>query len=575
MAVASCVLYGAISLASVWQAEVQGMGESSRYAAQFIAASVAPEVAADDRPQLLERLHALQASSFVSTSCVYSATDEELVAAFGPSVCPTNAADRLDQHFYGSHLVRWEGQTVGQVIVFVPYTVARSKVAGFIPILAIPFLFAFAVALFVTRRLARQASQGITDIVQQLQSDEAAPISPSPALQAPKEVQQLAGAFNQRLSSLIDARNAAELQARQRESVEQAERRARQLIRNIIDLVPYIIYAQRTDGTLVFANLAAADLYDVPVEQLVSPAFLREHREDDGLVFSHDPQPRSEIVFGSKRRRLQITRVPFENRNARLVIAIDVTEAHRLQTQLQFSQRLEMVGTLAGGIAHDFNNLLTPILGYASLLVEQDLPADTLNKLRQIESAAEKARRVVQQMLAFSRQQPSEHQPVNLDALLHGVASLMRISVPATVRIVVESDGLPTVLADPTQLEQVLVNLCTNAAQAIGNVGGKIELRARMTESLAEDVALPAGRYANIEVVDTGPGIATDVMQHVFEPFFTTKEVGQGSGLGLSVAHGIVRNHGGELLVSNRPGAGAAFTILLPEHPQAGHSALV
>ena len=281
MAVASCVLYGAISLASVWQAEVQGMGESSRYAAQFIAASVAPEVAADDRPQLLERLHALQASSFVSTSCVYSATDEELVAAFGPSVCPTNAADRLDQHFYGSHLVRWQGQTVGQVIVFVPYEVARSKVAGFLPILAIPFLFAFAVALFVTRRLARQASQGIADIVQQLQSDDAAPISPSRELNAPKEVQQLAGAFNQRLSSLIDARNAAELQARQRESVELAERRARQLIRNIIDLVPYIIYAQRTDGTLVFANLAAAELYNVPVEQLVSPAFAREQREDD------------------------------------------------------------------------------------------------------------------------------------------------------------------------------------------------------------------------------------------------------------------------------------------------------
>ncbi len=558
------VLFALLALNSVWQNKVQSIGESSRYAAQFIAAVVAEQVALRDLGELQTRLHTIQNDVLITRTCIYGA-ESTLLAGFGTQPCPPSADTVLEQHFYASHPVIWQDHNAGTVKVHISYAVAHAQMLrAMYPVLAI-FAGLLLLALLLVRMLAARASWSVVDLAGQLERSDSEPLDLSEHRTAPLEVRTLAGAMNRRLAHLIDARKAAERLAAQRRDLELAERRARQLIRNIIDLVPYVIYAQRPDGSLVFANQATAALYETTVETLIDPAFSRQDREDC-LIFSHSTAAHSEAVLADK--RLQIARVPFEGRQATLVIAIDVTESHRLQQQLQFSQRLEVVGTLAGGIAHDFNNLLTPILGYASLLADQPLAEDVLHKVRQIELAAEKARRVVQQMLAFSRQQPTEHRPTDLRAVLESVASLMRASVPATVQIVVHAEPLPTVLADPTQIEQVLVNLCTNAVQAIGPSDGSIELRASMTE--IQDAAIPPGRYANIEVLDSGPGIEPEVMKHVFEPFFTTKDVGKGTGLGLSVAHGIVRSHGGELFVANRPGRGAAFTILLPERSQAG-----
>ncbi len=560
------VLFALLALGNVWQNKVQAIGESGRYAAQFLAAVVAEPVALGHLGELRDQLHAIQNDVLITRTCIYGA-HAGLLAGYGEQPCPISEDRVLTRHFYASHPVLWQNRKVGTVKIHISYDVVQAQMLrAMYRALAISAGL-LVLAMVLVRVLAARASRSVVDLAAQLDRSDSEPLDLDAHGAAPREVRKLADAMNRRLTHLIEARRAAERLAAQRHDLEIAERRARQLIRNIIDLVPYVIYAQRPDGSLVFANRATAELYGTTVEKLIDPAFIRQDRHDC-LIFTNSTPKEAQAEFSD--RRLQIARVPFDGPQATLVIAIDVTESHRLQQQLQFSQRLEVVGTLAGGIAHDFNNLLTPMLGYASLLADQPLDADVLHKVRQIELAADKARRVVRQMLAFSRQQPTEHRPTDLGALLESVASLMRASVPATVQIIVRAEPLPTVLADPVQIEQVLVNLCTNAVQAIGTSDGRIELRACMTEIEDPTDVMPAGRYANIEVLDSGPGIEPEVMKHVFEPFFTTKDVGKGTGLGLSVAHGIVRNHGGDLFVANQPGSGAAFTILLPERSPLG-----
>jgi two-component system cell cycle sensor histidine kinase/response regulator CckA len=256
-----------------------------------------------------------------------------------------------------------------------------------------------------------------------------------------------------------------------------------------------------------------------------------------------------------------------------LVIGVDVTEEHRLQLQLQFSQRLEVIGTLAGGIAHDFNILLTPILGYTSMLLETDLPADVLSKLRAVEAAANRARDVVLQILTFSRQQqtPITRGLMDVTTVVVEATDLLRASIPSTIQFRVSAEPMGQVRGDPNQLHQVIVNLCTNAAQAISGPAGIVEIRAFQITSDHPliPVSLNEAAYACIEIRDDGSGISPEVINHIFEPFFTTKDVGEGSGLGLSVVHGIATAHDGDITVESREGEGSVFRVFLPiDQPQ-------
>ena len=568
---AAAMIFSAITLTSIWRSHVHAIGESSRYTAQFVAATVAEDLSSGSLNQLQSHVELIPTDTLVGSICLFGSAGE-LVAAYGPSTCAAEHPSDAANHFYASHPVRWQGQRVGNVVITVPWSVARVRVLEAMLPTGLLLLAGFVLTLIALRHLSGKTSRTVDQFVTQLRQDDKPLLQPSDDLSL-REVDNLASAVNQRLEQLIDARDQAERQALHRESSEAAERRSRQLLRNIIDLVPYAIFAQHRDGSLIFANQATADLYGKSMEQLMDPAYQRSAQPDDGVLFASDAPEQTQLVFGPERRRLEVIRRHIEDRRAMVVVAIDVTRSHQLQEQLEFSQRLEVIGTLAGGIAHDFNNLLTPILGYASILVDQNLPADAHSKIEQIESAAFKARDVVQQMLHFSRQSATEHQPVDLCALLDDVCSLMRVSAPATAKITVEAEPLTTVLADPGQLEQVLVNLCTNAVQALNHRDGWIRIRAQMSSAPPATLDLPAGRYVTIEVADSGPGIDPDVMRHVFEPFFTTKNVGEGSGLGLAVAHGIARNHGGDLVVRNDPDAGAVFTVILPERPAVNRGA--
>jgi len=251
-------------------------------------------------------------------------------------------------------------------------------------------------------------------------------------------------------------------------------------------------------------------------------------------------------------------------------------ERRRLEAQVHQSQRLESLGVLAGGVAHDFNNVLAAIMGYAELArLEAPATGHLASHLDQIMGAADRARDLVQQILAFTRQAPSEARPVSLALIVREALRFLRSSLPTTVQIaqhVNPSSGF--VSADPTQMHQVVMNLCTNAAHAMRDRGGVLEVRLEpVTISDAGPQAqegAAAGDYVRLSVIDTGCGMAPDVLERVFEPFFTTKPKGEGTGLGLAVTHGIVAAHGGTIRIRSELGQGTTFHVYLPRCTEEG-----
>ena len=249
------------------------------------------------------------------------------------------------------------------------------------------------------------------------------------------------------------------------------------------------------------------------------------------------------------------------------------------QVQLVQSEKMRAIGTLAGGIAHDFNNILGAILGFCELALEDVDPATrTARNLRQVHKAGQRARELVRQILTFGRQSEPQRSSVKLSAMIDEVLKLLRASIPASVELVtrLETDA-DTVVADPTQLHQVLMNLGTNASHAMRATGGRFTVSVAgcvvPAGGLAELPSLPPGTYVRLTAEDTGHGMDRSTLERVFEPFFTSKPVGEGTGLGLSVVHGIIKNHGGEITVRSVVGQGTAFDIYLPRAEAAGSAA--
>ncbi len=258
---------------------------------------------------------------------------------------------------------------------------------------------------------------------------------------------------------------------------------------------------------------------------------------------------------------------------ARDLTARKKMEAHRvaLETQLRESQKMQAVGTMAGGIAHDFNNIISAILGNVEL-AKQDTGLNTaaLVSLKEIDKAGRRARDLVRQILTFSRNESPKRVPTNLADVVLETARLLKVTLPPSVDLRVKIDpDTPPVLADATQIEQALINLCTNAIHAMENHKGSITVE--LGHSLLSDKpdiverrSGARGRHVRLSVQDTGSGIDPDTLQRVFEPFFTTKPVGQGTGLGLAVVHGIMRTHLGTVDVRSNPNTGTVFTMYFP-----------
>ena len=255
-------------------------------------------------------------------------------------------------------------------------------------------------------------------------------------------------------------------------------------------------------------------------------------------------------------------------------------EKQKLEAQLRQAQKMEAVGALAGGIAHEFNNVLGIILGNAEL-AKDDIPEwnPARFNLDEIKAASLRAKEVVRQLLTFSRKKEEHRQPINLASLTKDAIRFLRSSIPTSIEIRQNiAEGCHTIIADPTQIHQVILNLSTNAAHAMEETGGILEFSlqdiALDETSHGSDSKLQPGEHVMLQVSDTGSGIPAEILDRIFDPYFTTKEVGKGTGMGLSVVHGIVEVHGGSIEVESNPGDGATFKIFFPATKEESSSAV-
>ncbi|HVW20330.1 MAG TPA: ATP-binding protein [Opitutaceae bacterium] len=432
-------------------------------------------------------------------------------------------------------------------------------------------------------------------------------LDPSPleqALQARRELESELVRTQRNLAARVAARTAALRTTNEklyneileRRKAERALRAAERKYRGFFENAAEGAYQSSAEGQYLSVNPALARLYGyaTPGEMMASvgniaeeiyldPEMRRRFRdqiERDGEVRDLEYQVRQRggrVLWISENARVA------RNRRGKVLYyegtIRDITrskeaeaEAARLEQQLLQAQKMEAVGTLASGIAHDFNNILGAIVGYAEL-AQDDLAPDQrgFGFINDLLAATQRAKQLVRQILAFSRQDPPAREVVRLGTVVREVAALLRATLPTTIAIGLElEEEDDRTVADPVQLHQVLLNLGTNASHAMRERGGRLAFRLEGVElgggGRPRLGALAPGRYLRLQVSDTGQGIPPEIIRRIFEPFFTTKPVGEGSGLGLSVVDGIVRNHGGEIQVESTLGAGTTFSIYLAPH---------
>jgi PAS domain S-box-containing protein len=256
----------------------------------------------------------------------------------------------------------------------------------------------------------------------------------------------------------------------------------------------------------------------------------------------------------------------------------ELTEGERSQGSKNISeepirqaQKFEAIGRLAGGIAHDFNNILAIIMAFTELAcMDADKPDEARKFLDEIRKANDRAKDLIQRILKFVRKEKQEYKPTLLHLAVNEVLELMRSILPATIEVEMRiNPATPPVLADPTQIDQVMMNLCTNAAHAIGERPGRMTIvvcPCDVKDSFTRRVNLPPGKYAQVSISNTGHGMDEETLKRIYEPFFTTKDLGEGTGLGLPVVHGIIKEHQAHIAVESQIGVGTTFHLYFPAH---------
>ena len=316
-----------------------------------------------------------------------------------------------------------------------------------------------------------------------------------------------------------------------------------------------------------------SELINQPVAKLIPVRKLAEYRSN---YMKHIEAELPVEVIGVKKNGaelpLEISLGQWKTEDGQFYTGIlrNIKLRKELQEKLDHAQKMETIGTLAGGIAHDFNNILAIILGYADLS-KDDAPAGSVlnGNLEQILNAGYRARELVKQILAFSRQSEMERIPLYPAIIIRESIKLLMSSIPTTIEISHHIDPeCGVVHIDPTELQQILMNLCTNAFHAMEETGGTLHISLENKDlddrDLSLEPELSAGPYVMLTVKDTGSGISPDIMERIFDPYFTTKEMGKGTGMGLAIVHGIISSNGGTIQIDTEPGKGTVFRVCLP-----------
>ncbi len=371
------------------------------------------------------------------------------------------------------------------------------------------------------------------------------------------------------------------------EALHESEYNYKQLFENARALVS--LYGK--NGRLLLINNLAAEVLGGTPQDLIGKSFKdlypKKIAEDysrriQKIISSGTSKIYEDKIESSHGIRWLITHItPIKNRNGDIygtqAIAHDITERKKAEREkaemskrLQQAQKMESLGTLAGGIAHDFNNTLAAIINFTELALLQSNDAGASSShLKQVLAAANRGKDITKQMLAFTRPTTQEQKPLDIRRILTETQRFLRASLPTTIEIrknIRVKSGV--ISADPTQIHQVLMNLCSNAAFAMRETGGVLTISLsdqKITKERAEYRELKPGNYLKLTVKDSGHGIKKEDLERIFEPFFTTKERGEGTGMGLSVVHNIIKNHEGTIRVASNPSEGTAFDILLPK----------
>jgi PAS domain S-box-containing protein len=368
----------------------------------------------------------------------------------------------------------------------------------------------------------------------------------------------------------------------ERKQMEQSLRTERNKLRNVLANIPFGVDIVNAGYEIEYINKMLEDDFG-PVAGQKCYEYLHDRADicpwcKNAKILAGQ-SVRWEWEAAKSGKIFDIFEMPMVNEDgsiSKLKIFQDITERKRaeeerkkLESRLFQAQKLEAIGTLAGGIAHDFNNILGAILGYTDLLaMSLNEPVQAREYLKEVLGAAHRAKELVAQILAFSRKLETDKKPLSLKLIVEEALTLLRASLPSTIEIRQYLESGSPILADATQMHQVVINLATNASQAMEETGGFLEiiLKDRHLEGPLTTVhgKLPAGKYVALTVKDTGPGIDPEITPRIFEPYFTTKEAGKGTGLGLATVQGIVRSHGGDLVVESTPGQGTVLTAYFP-----------
>ncbi|MFP5213276.1 MAG: PAS domain S-box protein, partial [Acidobacteriota bacterium] len=376
----------------------------------------------------------------------------------------------------------------------------------------------------------------------------------------------------------------------ERKHAEELLRRSEERYRRLIETASDIIFSVSDEGLVTSLNPAFVRMTGWSCEEWIGKPFeaIIHHEDREATLGRLRRSARGESVPPSEFRLLtrdggsivvETISAP-QIEDGRIVgqfgIARDVTDRKqtaekqkRLETQLRQSQKMEAIGTLSGGIAHDFNNILGVMIGFtqlAGLAVPQGNKAQ--EHLQDVLKAGRRAKDLVTQILSFSRQREQEYRPVAIDLVVREALKMLRSSLPSTIEIQANVASTSMVLADATQIHQLLMNLCTNASHAMREHGGMLEVS--LMDIFIDDPFVDrnpefkVGPHVRLSVCDTGYGMSREVMERIFDPYFTTKAPGEGTGLGLAIVHGIVKNHGGGITVYSEVGRGTTITVYLP-----------